>query len=229
MGSEDLFRKRTAKKNKELSRKEKNKRSLDKILIVCEGSKTEPIYFLECRSFHKLETAKVIEVTGDCGSDPRSVFNKAKELYQSSVNNCAPFDKVYCVIDRDAHPNYLETLDAINKKSPKGVFTAISSVPCFEYWLLLHYTYTTKAYAKTPRKSSGAQVLQDLKKYIPKYEKGQHGLFTKLSGLIDTAMKNSERAYNTSLKNNTDNPSSKIHDLIKHLLQIKQDLEEMKR
>jgi hypothetical protein len=42
MGSEDLFHKRKARSANKLARKKANRASYDRILIVCEGEKTEP-------------------------------------------------------------------------------------------------------------------------------------------------------------------------------------------
>jgi len=50
MGSDDLFRKRKARKAEELARKQKNQSSGRRFLIVCEGTKTEPQYFNEIRT-----------------------------------------------------------------------------------------------------------------------------------------------------------------------------------
>ncbi len=47
LGTDDLFHKRKAKVTNDLNRKQAIKRTYEKILIVCEGSKTEPNYFAE--------------------------------------------------------------------------------------------------------------------------------------------------------------------------------------
>ena len=46
MGSEDLFHKRKAKAADSLKRRKAKRSSYDKVLIVCEGEKTEPNYFM---------------------------------------------------------------------------------------------------------------------------------------------------------------------------------------
>lgn len=47
MGTDDLFHKRRAKKAKDLRRRKARRDPYDKVLIVCEGSKTEPYYFTD--------------------------------------------------------------------------------------------------------------------------------------------------------------------------------------
>ncbi len=229
MGTDNLFHKRKAKGRAELSRKGKGKSVSEKILIVCEGGKTEPNYLKEMKKHYKLETASVIEVCGDeCGSDPRSVFNYAKKKRDEEMAKCAPYDKIFCVIDKDTHENYVETMDSISRVRPSGLFVAINSVPCFEYWLLLHFEYTTKAYGSLPKKSSGNLALKDLKKYIPDYDKGCHGIFVKLENRLNRAIENSKRALGAASENKTDNPSSRMHVLIEKLQEIKAIIDDRK-
>lgn len=45
MGTDNLFHRRKAKQAKELARKKANRERYNKVLIVCEGTKTEPNYF----------------------------------------------------------------------------------------------------------------------------------------------------------------------------------------
>ena len=45
MGSEDLFKKRKAKRLSDYQRKKAYRQPYERILIVCEGEKTEPFYF----------------------------------------------------------------------------------------------------------------------------------------------------------------------------------------
>ncbi|WP_404462899.1 RloB family protein [Vreelandella aquamarina] len=119
MGSEDLFHKRRPKKLKDLKRKKPTHKPRKKILLVCEGLKTEPNYFDGLISHHKLSTAD-IKIADHRSSDPMSIFNIAKKLYIQSVNEGNQFDEVYCIIDRDSHANFDAALDAI-KGYDKGL------------------------------------------------------------------------------------------------------------
>lgn len=231
MGSDDLFKKkRTAKKSKDLSRKVPTKAPLKKILIVCEGEKTEPNYFEELRDYYQLNTASVIDVTGDCGSSPLSVFRHSKSLQTDAVQKGAPYDIVFCVIDKDAHTDYYAALDAISKSKPLNQWVAINSIPCFEYWLLLHHTYTTKAFESLAGNSSGNQVLSELKKHFTAYEKGTKGMFmASLSVLPDkdlnVVIQKAERCVKHAEETQTDNPSTYVHILVKELLELKKQME----
>lgn len=119
MGTDSLFHKRRAKNAEQLKRRASRREAYAKILIVCEGSKTEPRYFGGIRDHYCLNTANV-EICGDCDSDPVSVVNHAKRRYQEEKNAGNPYDKVFCVFDKDSHANYLKALNAIASATPLG-------------------------------------------------------------------------------------------------------------
>ncbi|VAW90082.1 hypothetical protein MNBD_GAMMA18-2000 [hydrothermal vent metagenome] len=169
------------------------------MLIVCEGEKTEPHYFQELCDHYRLNSTN-IEISGDCGSAPINVVERAKELYQVEKRNGIPFDRVYCVFDRDMHSTYRSALQAVKSATPKAIFFAINSVPCFEYWLLLHFVDTTKPFYGTKgSKSAGSQVLDELKRYIADYAKGDRGYFEKLiDDPLSRAIGRSKRALTSA-------------------------------
>lgn len=223
----DRMNKRAPRKNNELERKPATKTPLAKILIVCEGLKTEPTYFTEFINHYELLTANVIDVTGDCGSSPMCVVRKAKELQAETNGKGAPYDEIYIVIDKDAHTDYASALDAIRRAKPSKVWFTINSVPCFEFWLLLHYKLTTKAYKNLPGNSSGNQVLRELKKHIKGYEKGDKGIFLKtLKSLeqrkldLNQIIKRAKQCNTAAFSSDTDNPTTMVYKLVERLLTL---------
>ena len=162
-----------------------------------------------------------IEICGECGSDPLSIFKYAKQRYREEWDAGDAFDKVFCVFDKDTHPQYQEALQAIAAQNPRDTFIAITSVPCFEYWLLLHFIYTTKPYSPLPGNSAGAQVLADLREYMPDYEKGQKAVFVELTGQLDFAINNAQRALLAAERSGTDNPTTHVHELVDFMRTIK--------
>ncbi|WP_038150065.1 RloB family protein [Vibrio litoralis] len=204
------------------SKRTSNKKDpYDKILIVSEGSKTEPNYFNEIKNLYEISSLNII-IDGDCGSSPICVVNHAKALAKKEEKLGSPFDKVFCVIDKDNHTCYFEALDKI--KAQKGdVFKSVQSIPCFEYWLLLHFEYTTRAYVSQTGNSVGTQVIRDLKNKpgMGSYEKGEKGIFIKLLDKLETAKINATNAQNSAEKNECDNPSTQIHTLVEYLQNIK--------
>jgi len=220
MGSDNLFHKRRAKVADRLERRKAKRSSYEKVLIVCEGEKTEPNYFEDLILFHKLNTANV-EVDGSCGSSPRSVFERAIELWHSEDKKGDAFDRVYCVFDKDSHTTYEETVRNISKQEPKGIFHAAISVPCFEYWVLLHFNYTTKPYAATETSSIGSEVLKDLIHVMPNYSKGCKNIYSELHPQLEFAKHNARRSLEHAKDNHSDNPTTNIHDLVQYLEGLK--------
>lgn len=220
MGTDNLHHRRKAKNVKQLGRRGIQRDCYAKVLIVCEGGKTEPNYFTGIKDYYSLNTANV-EICGDCGSDPFSILKYGKKRYREEKNAGDAFDKVYCVFDRDAHPNYNLTMDAISRATPKETFIAINSVPCFEYWLLLHFEYTTRPYLAVQKNSACNQVLAELKEYMPDYTKGRHDIFSDLVHRLVSASQNANHALQAAKAIDTDNPTTHVHELVKFLQNIK--------
>ena len=220
MGTDNLFHKRKAKKAADLARRKSRRAPYAKVLIVCEGEKTEPNYFNSLKDHYGLNSAN-IEVCGECGSDPASIVEFAKGRYREEKRAGDSFDKVYCVFDKDTHASYGRAIDQIKRATPKDTFVAITSVPCFEYWLLLHFFYTTKPYEPMPANSAGNQVLKDLKEFMPDYEKGANDVFLNLLDQLELAKNNAVRALDAANSGYTDNPTTHVHELVEFLQHIK--------
>jgi hypothetical protein len=185
LGSEDLFHKRKAKRQQDTVRRNANRKPYDHVLIVCEGEKTEPYYFEEIRVHLDLDSAN-IKIDGSCDSSPKSVVDYAEDVFIKERVKAGNYDRVFCVFDRDQHETFDYALNKINSMnielknteySEEDVFMAIRSIPAFEYWFLLHFIPSTKSYSPLETKSVGDQVIDDLKIYIPNYEKKQKGIY----------------------------------------------------
>ena len=220
MGTDDLFHKRKARKATELARHKARRKPYAKVLIVCEGEKTEPLYFEGLQDHYGLNSANV-EICGENGTDPLSIFEHAKHRYGKERNAGDSFDRVYCVFDKDTHSNYIAVVDSIKSATPKGVYFAIPSIPCFEYWFLLHFNYTTKPYNPLPHNSVCDQVIADLRNYMPEYAKGACNSFQILIEQLDFAKQNAARALSEAEAIHTDNPSTHVHELVEFLQSIK--------
>jgi len=212
----------------DLKRRKPLRAPFDRILIVCEGSKTEPNYFNEMTQQLRLSTNVLI--TGDCGSDPRSVVRAAIDQFNSDRS----LDYVYCVFDRDAHVGYDEALVQVHDKRLRRVisgksagnakFSAVPSVPCFEYWVLLHFEFTTAHMARF------SDVLPRLKVHSPlsSYDKGQGGLYAILESKQTTALEHAKRADHAAASVGTDNPTTKLPMLVEHLLRLSKQMNKPK-
>jgi hypothetical protein len=220
VGSDDLHHKRKARRAKDLARRKSSRAPYDRVLIVCEGSKTEPNYLRELIDCLKLSSANV-EVDGDSGSSPISVVQHAKRRYREEQAKGDAFDRVFCVFDKDTHTTYAEAMRALSGLRSRGVFQSTPSVPCFEYWLLLHFTYTTRPYNSSGGRSACDCLIGELRNYMHGYSKGDRGIFRQVMDQTDQAIAFSKRAVKAAEKAGTDNPTTRMHELVEYLKQLK--------
>ena len=220
MGTDDLFRKRKARNTSSLKRQREMRESYDKVLVVCEGEKTEPYYITALRDHFGLAQAN-IQIDPKSDSSPTSVVAYAKTLIAD--NKTDPFDHVYCVIDRDSHADFQKALDQVSGfRSKETTLHVIVSNPCFEYWILLHFVYTTKAFGASGDSPCQELISSELKKYIPGYEKGDPSIMTNLvNNQLGTALANAERSYDEAVRNGIDNPKTEMHILVEYLKNLK--------
>ena len=112
MARDNHPRERQARK---IARKQGNRASADRILIVCEGSETEVNYFDEIRKTLKLPTANIHAIHSAYGTSPHQVVDYARDLFingniESGIQPRA-FEKVFAVFDRDSHERYFDALN----------------------------------------------------------------------------------------------------------------------
>lgn len=219
MGSDDLHHKRTQRTRESFKRKTSRRDPYDFVLIVCEGKKTEPYYLKALCDDLKLNSAN-IKVVG-LGADPLKIVNYALRTF----NEVKDYDRVFCVFDKDQHTNYQDALNKLKAmrqktKSSKPIY-GITSVPCFEYWLLLHFTDTARPYNKTGNKSPGELLESEIKTHIKDYHKGYKEIYAATKHNLKIAIARSKNIYAQQEKNRTDNPSTNMHELIEYLINIK--------
>lgn len=197
------------------------KAQYDVALIVCEGEKTEPEYLKGLRKVFELNAANVKIVAAD-GNDPISIVREAIARYRS---NPGEFDRVFCVFDKDGHANYQQALDLV-ANSPlgrNGILTAITSVPCFEIWILLHYAYSSAPVTASGARSACENVVASIRRHLPEYEKGFGNIFEKLAPMLDAAITHADRLALHNRDTGSDNPATRVHELVKYLRSLKRD------
>jgi len=189
--------------------------SYDLVLIVCEGEKTEPEYFTGLKQAYSLSSANIRISHGD-GSDPVSVVKYALERGRD-------FDRVFCVFDRDGHQNYQQALDKIAGSSMgrKGKLEAITSVPCFEIWILLHFGYSTAPFVKAGYKSACDKVVDAIHVHLPAYHKAFGGVFEHLQPRVNDALNHGNQLAQYNQDTGSENPATRVHELVKVLRDLK--------
>ena len=139
MGTDDLFKKRRAERQK---RKHEFKSvNTNSFLIVTEGEKTEPLYFkgLQKKINEKINGRidivenPVIDIFGQGCSTSRLIEATEEIVKDSKVF----YQNIWVVFDKDDFKDFDE---AIRLGKEKGYKIAWSN-QSFEYWLYLHFNY----------------------------------------------------------------------------------------
>jgi len=222
MGTDDLFHKNRIRREGELTRRKNLRLAYEVVMIICEGAKTEPNYFKALRTHLRLNRENIVIHEGLKGNDPLSLVIAAEDEFIKERKRDPEkqgYDHVFVVFDRDTHTTYNDALrktQDLNRKY-KDKFKAIVSVPCFEFWLLLHFGYTTRQYGATGGNSPCDNLIRDLNAHISGYAKGNAGIFEATKDLIDEAVKNAKLLENHQDAAQTDNPSTKVHHLVEYL------------
>ncbi len=188
------------------------KRSIRPVMhIFTEGERTEINYvrgyihsYLKSRGY----TAHDIIIEQPNDSSPFGLLTAAR---QSRL----PMDEMWIVFDCDQHPHKPETFKGAMEDGIGVVFSSIS----FETWILLHFTYSTRAYA------SCDDLMKALDQYYPNgYNKAMNNLFEETAGAdhsrLVTAIANAKRLNREMLKVNVGkaicelNPYTNVHELL---------------
>jgi hypothetical protein len=211
---------------REIRRKKAKRGPYERVLIVCEGEKTEPNYFNELRTYYRLQTANVMVRYSQLGTSPIQVAQYAEQLFKEGDTHhklaAREFERVYVLFDRDDHESYNEALDYCaqlsqrlkNTERETVPFIAVPSVPCFELWLLLHYEDVLAPLHRD-------EVCERLKTHLPDYEKGLKGIWKRTAaGRFDAQ----RRALDLMQRHSSADgvlPCTAVVELVDYLSQLK--------
>lgn len=133
-----------ARSKASLQRKTGTRKVNKKVLIVCQGAETEHQYFSQFRDDLKL-VSTFVDIPDDAhGFSAGKMLNYAKRRIKKENKRGDSFDKVFLVFDKDEDDSFYVTLNNIERSQPKNLIEGCYSIPCFEYWLLLHFEYSRK-------------------------------------------------------------------------------------
>lgn len=184
-----------------------------RVLIVCEGEKTEPGYLRSLRITEKIQLAD-IEVVEAAGV-PRTIVERAVRMKRDADrlarrgDSTLKYDEVWCVFDVDAHPGLTE---ALQQSRDNGIQVALSN-PCFELWILLHFQEQT---AWLDRRSAQSSC----RKHLPKFRK--EITYAELKERYDDALQRAQRLEERQRRNGQPdaNPVTWVHLLTERLLEL---------
>lgn len=211
-------RHRRERRAQELKRRRGDRATFDRILIVCEGKKTEPNYFDDIRQELRLPKAEVRVLHSDAGTEPRQIVDYAESVFLEDPT----FDIVYAVFDRDEHRTYHDALKRAaeldfglrNDFKKKIRFQAVPTVPCFELWILLHFA-DVKAFGNRH------EVIGRVGEYIKGYTKGLKGVFGLTVDKLEIATARAEKLREEFNAEAGTDPFTTVDALVAKLLSYK--------
>lgn len=199
--------------------RKRNKLKLRKSVAIVGEGHTEFFYFND----YRITERKNIKIKPELPkhTDIRSIVKTARGLIEHG------YDHVYCVFDLDrilSNEKENEEYSKLKNQNRKNIgITFFESMPCFEFWFLLHFKYSTKQH------ESCSTCVDDLKKYIHDYDKNreyqrksQFYSLMKENGKLKIAMENSKRIYDESNNEITNGSQSysMMHILLEELDKI---------
>ena len=225
MGKDDQPKHRQAAR--ELLRRKAQLQPAERLLIVCEGSKTEPFYLGEIRLQLRLPSANVQVQPAAYGAEPLRIVEYAERLFTDGHRalgiHARSFDRVVVVFDRDEHHTYhaaLQGVAALNGRLEKDErvkvpFEAVVSVPCFELWLLLHFEDVLAPLHRD-------EALPRLRAHVAGYAKSQssHWVVTRERFDVATGRAKALEAAGHTAEDGTQ-PFTNMHELVHRLLHLK--------
>lgn len=189
--------------------------------IFCEGAKTEPFYIKNYIGHFHSQSRNIILVEDTSKNTPVQLVDVATDARTTGHKD----DVIWVVFDRESEAKYSNVLHsrARNKANANNIEIALSSV-CFEYWILLHFLYTTASYNSCEDLLKKSNLLSFLGSVgVTNYDKGDPLLFEKIKSRIDCALENSAKlkSYVVSCSENSSsnvephrlNPYTDIHEM----------------
>lgn len=214
-----ILQQQKRKEKKRLSKKETSCR----ILIVCEGEKTEPNYFRSFQVGKNSHFVYEIECKGD-GHNTIDVVNVAIEQ-KCAADQFTSFDSVWAVFDRDSFPKERFN-SAIAKAKAHGIEVAWSN-EAFELWYLYHFHNRVTAMTRNEYQKAISVAVNNSDKWRGrrpyKYMKNEvrnYDIMTKY-GNIEQAIKWAKQQHNSFEENKhyaDHNPCTLVYKLVEQLL-----------
>lgn len=184
-------------------RKSKIRKIKQSILIICEGTETEPNYFKHWKRFIRNEARIEIESKGP---SPNVIVDYA-------VNKISTYDynQIWCVFDQNGHEGIS---NSIRKARNNNISVAFSN-PCFEIWFLLHFKYQ----AANIDCDSVCALLKN--KYLKRFNKSMD-VYDKLLNNQDKAISSAQKLRRKHRHDGTtpvenQNPSTGVDELVEYL------------
>lgn len=206
-------RRQERKDARKVARRKASRQGMPAILIVCEGSETEPNYIRGLCQHLGINPAAVRIKCGDGVTDPKSLVRKAQKEFSEDGG----FDLVYVICDGDTggidEARELATTNLKNSSGEKTTVRVIASHPSFEYWLLLHFEYRA-------RPCTAAEVIRELRAHLPGFHKAEPRLFEMVEAGLERACQHVERLKNELQASGATTPTTDMASLVSQLREV---------
>ena len=178
-------------------------------LFICEDAKSSKFYMEGLGKSNNIN----LKAENCYGTSPENVLRAAEEKLAMFPDEGTA--TIYCLFDKD------DCEDAKFKKvvaacREKGIIPAIS-VPCYEYWLLLHLKKTDKAFNDAKECCEAFKDAYNKEfhtNFNIKQLKARREIFEDLKDKLKPAIKNAE-----SLNlNENESPYTNMHEVIKSII-----------
>ena len=214
---------------KKQTQKRKPRQVVCRILIVCEGEKTEPNYFKAFKKYNQGTFVYDLDIKGE-GMNTVQVVDRAIELRDKAKGTETEYDRVWAVFDKDSFPPN-KFNNAIIKARDNGIECAWSN-QAFELWFLYHFQYRISAMSRNEYKEKiSAEVNKSLQysqknKYIyVKNDPENYSIMT-TCGSQELALKWAETKCQEykDLCFHKHNPCTMVFRLVRQLIRQDEDL-----
>lgn len=216
-------------KRHEYKKKKRRARTvICRILIVCEGERTEPNYF---RSFDRFKKGNMVyELTLDGGKiNTIGVVDKAISL-RNQAN--IPYDRVWAVFDKDSFP--AKNFNSAIVKAGQNHIECAWSNEAFELWYLYHFHNRITGMSREEYASALTRAVNEsplYKKRMPyKYAKNDKNSFEIVTtyGSQDNAIRWAEAKHKEygDERYATHNPCTTVYRLVRQLTGEDRELNE---
>jgi hypothetical protein len=192
-----------------------------RILIACEGAKTEVGYFEDIRKTLRMEPNKIIVLKPN-GSDPLGIVRAAvdERADRQQQGNWTEGDLAWAVFDGDEHiannaDNWNQALQLARRKSIQlGIFN-----PSFEYWYLLHYQDQAGHLTRQ-------EAIRKLETHLPDYQKSNVIYRSVLVARTGAAISRAQQVSRVAALNAVSlygNPCTHVWQLVELLLSLQRE------
>lgn len=155
--------------------------------------------------------AAVNVIRGDNHSSPVDLVRRAQRIFADDGG----YDFVYVICDGDV--GGLAEANGLAQKSIRNAAKQVTNVklvanhPCIEYWLLLHFEYSSAPL-------SAAEALTRLRHHLPDYQKSERKIFEMVAAGLDTACNNASRLKAEHAASGALTPNTEMASLVDTVL-----------